>query len=385
MTPAGRARLARADPLVGRGRDGHRPHRRRRRHRLPDRPRAVHRRARHRRHRDPARPTAPSWRVAVHGGFVEVSDDQVSILSDVAELADRHRRRPGRRPPSTGPRAPRRARTRPTRRRGGRSAGPRSASTPRQHAVRRARAALTGQRPPSLRRRRSRTWAPLARTCAARPLGRPGLGGSSRLDESRPDARAGSAAPDALDHCRSARQDRPRSDAGLARLARRGVRAVARRPTSGVDAQRGGRSSRPCRQVRPASRALCSDLGSCRLLSVRHAEELEEPLGRAADRRPGRRLMTMGALDEDRVGDHGVDQLVVGRRRRGRARWNAALAWSRIIAFGDRRCPSSGHEAARGRPASALSFRYSMTCGVDVLLARGSPWASLDFEQRGLW
>jgi F-type H+-transporting ATPase subunit epsilon len=27
-------------------------------------------------------------RVAVHGGFVEVSDNRVSILSDVAELAD---------------------------------------------------------------------------------------------------------------------------------------------------------------------------------------------------------------------------------------------------------------------------------------------------------
>ena len=63
-------------------------HARRRRHRLPARPRAVPRRA----HRvDDARihlDDGTVQHVAVHGGFVEVSNNKVSILSDVAELAE---------------------------------------------------------------------------------------------------------------------------------------------------------------------------------------------------------------------------------------------------------------------------------------------------------
>ena len=63
-----------------------RPHRRRR-HRLPVRARAVRRRARHRQGRRSATVGGTSVVAAVHGGFVEIKDNRVSILSDVAELS----------------------------------------------------------------------------------------------------------------------------------------------------------------------------------------------------------------------------------------------------------------------------------------------------------
>ena len=58
--------------------------------------------------------------IAVHGGFVEVANDHVSILSDVAELAGDidvppGRGRPGRRRGSAAPRRRRRGRGRPRR------------------------------------------------------------------------------------------------------------------------------------------------------------------------------------------------------------------------------------------------------------------------------
>ena len=52
-----------------------RPHARRRRHRLPRRPRAVHRRPRHPPGRGSTSTTDDEIVVAVHGGFVEVSDE----------------------------------------------------------------------------------------------------------------------------------------------------------------------------------------------------------------------------------------------------------------------------------------------------------------------
>ena len=49
---------------------------------------------------------------AVHGGFVEVSNNQVIILSDVAELGRRHRRRPRDRSEDAGRRSAARQRRR---------------------------------------------------------------------------------------------------------------------------------------------------------------------------------------------------------------------------------------------------------------------------------
>ena len=79
--------------------------------------------------------------VAVHGGFVQVGDNKVSILSDIAELGDRHRPRPRRWRRRSEPRQ-RSARTttprpqphwpcaRPPRRRGGTTPAPPAHLTP---------------------------------------------------------------------------------------------------------------------------------------------------------------------------------------------------------------------------------------------------------------
>ena len=105
--------------LSGEADDGAGAHHRRRRHRLPDRPRPVHRRARppgpveivpDRRHRPIA---------AVHGGFVEVSDDQRHDPLRPGRAGRPDRRRPGRRPRRAGRGGRRRATTtRPRPRRG---------------------------------------------------------------------------------------------------------------------------------------------------------------------------------------------------------------------------------------------------------------------------
>ena len=85
--PAGRAGVAGGDPLLRRGRHGGRAHDRGRRDRLPDRPRPVPGRPRRGRGPHP-RLDGGVQSIQVNGGFVEVSHDKVTILSDEAEVVE---------------------------------------------------------------------------------------------------------------------------------------------------------------------------------------------------------------------------------------------------------------------------------------------------------
>ena len=72
-------------------------------------------------------PGAGEEAAAVHGGFVQMTGDNLVVLSDLAELTRADRRPPGRDRPSAGPRRPSPA-TRTTKTRWRHSPGPRPAS-----------------------------------------------------------------------------------------------------------------------------------------------------------------------------------------------------------------------------------------------------------------